>query len=90
MGVGSGINRIRTGGKCNSYWKFWDGRINVYDTNGVFQGQLKDGSTPISIEGLWEITFLKNVTPIADQNKLFFTSGPADEKHGVFGYIKLK
>lgn len=69
---------------------FGDGRINVYDANGVYQGQLKDGETPISIEGLWAITFPQNGQPAGDQNQLFFAAGPHNEEHGLFGYIKIK
>jgi hypothetical protein len=42
--------------------------------------------TPIAISGLWDITF-DNVSP-ADPNQLYFTAGPIQEAHGLFGYIK--
>ncbi len=69
---------------------FGDGKINVYDSSGAYQGQLKDGTTPISVDGLWAITFPQNGIPAGDQNQLLFTAGPDGESHGVFGYIKLK
>jgi uncharacterized protein (TIGR03118 family) len=65
---------------------FGDGNINVYDANGAYQGKLMNGSTPINIPGLWAITF-DNVLP-ADPNQLFFTAGPTQEAHGLFGYVK--
>ncbi|MEO6133055.1 MAG: TIGR03118 family protein [Saprospiraceae bacterium] len=69
---------------------FGDGRINIFDKDGVYKGQLKDGSTPITIEGLWSLTFPSNGIPVGDLNQLFFTAGPDDESHGLFGYIKLR
>jgi len=69
---------------------FGDGRINVFNSNGDYQGQLKDGDTPITIEGLWSLVFPKDGIPAGDQNTLFFTAGPDDETHGLFGYIQLR
>ena len=65
---------------------FGDGRINVFDSNGAYQGQLTKSGTPISIPGLWAITF-DTVSP-ADPNQLFFTAGPGGEAHGLFGYLR--
>lgn len=65
---------------------FGDGNINVYDPNGVYQGQLMINGVAISISGLWAITF-DNVSP-ADPNQLYFTAGPDKEAHGLFGYLK--
>ncbi len=64
---------------------FGDGRINVYDAIGRFQGQLMNGGSPIVIEGLWA---LENNIPLAMANQLYFTAGPADEEHGLFGYLQ--
>ncbi len=36
---------------------FGDGRINVFDEDGKFRGQLSDGTSPITIDGLWALTF---------------------------------
>ncbi|AFD06387.1 TIGR03118 family protein [Solitalea canadensis] len=82
-GFGLGQNMILIG-------NFGDGKINIYDSNGSYQGQLKDGSTVIAIDGLWEIIFPKNNIPAGDQNQLFFAAGPDDERHGLFGYIKMR
>ncbi|MNE73307.1 hypothetical protein D3C80_1693100 [compost metagenome] len=82
-GFGLGHNMILIG-------NFGDGKINIYDSNGSYQGQLKDGNTVIAIDGLWEIIFPKNNIPAGDQNQLFFAAGPDDEQHGLFGYIKMR
>ena len=64
---------------------FGDGRINVYDSNGGFAGSLRDEwGHDIRIEGLWAI---ENNIHNADPNHLYFTAGPADETHGLFGYL---
>ncbi|PSL28981.1 TIGR03118 family protein [Chitinophaga ginsengisoli] len=63
---------------------FGDGRINMYDDNGKFVGPLSSWGKPITIEGLWA---LENNVPKADPKQLFFTAGPADESHGLFGYL---
>lgn len=65
---------------------FGDGNINVYNSDGAFQGKLMQGSNPVSIPGLWAISF-DNVAP-ADPNFLYFTAGPTKEAHGLFGYLK--
>lgn len=66
---------------------FGDGHINVYSDDGNFLGPLKDDGHPIQIEGLWA---LENDVPLADPDQLFFTAGPADESHGIFGYLKKR
>jgi uncharacterized protein (TIGR03118 family) len=65
---------------------FGDGRINVYDSNGNFLGQLRQSGNPIVIEGLWGISFAPAV-PAFHQNVLYFAAGPDDEEEGLFGYI---
>lgn len=64
---------------------FGDGKINVFDINGRFDGQLmgKDRK-PIVIDGLWAI---ETNVPTANPNQIFFTAGPNDESHGLFGYL---
>jgi uncharacterized protein (TIGR03118 family) len=68
---------------------FGDGRINVFSKDGDYMGQLKDGDVTISIDGLWALLFPVNGVPSGDQNQLFFTAGPDDEQHGLFGYLHL-
>ncbi len=63
---------------------FGDGRINAYGMNGRFIGPLKDDGRPIKIDGLWA---LEDEVPLADPAQLFFTAGPVEESHGVFGYL---
>jgi uncharacterized protein (TIGR03118 family) len=80
-GFGQGNNVMLIG-------NFGDGRINVYEEmEGEFRNQLKNHGMPITIEGLWAITFPDNNVPGDDPNKLYFTAGPDDESHGIFGYL---
>jgi uncharacterized protein (TIGR03118 family) len=100
------LKRFASHGKLNSPWgilevsndfcdhansiligNFGDGRINVFEADGEFEGQLKDKNTPISIEGLWA---LENNVPGSSSRQIFFTAGPTDEEHGLFGYIERK
>ncbi|MCF6402631.1 TIGR03118 family protein [Chitinophaga filiformis] len=62
---------------------FGDGKINVYDQDGAFLGQLKKGDNPIVIDGLWA---LENI-PSTPSTQLFYVAGPGNETHGVFGYV---
>jgi len=70
---------------------FGDGKINAYQhmANGTFKrrGTLKgnDGKE-ISIDGLWAIQF-GNGANAGPTGTLFFTAGPDDESHGLFGSI---
>jgi uncharacterized protein (TIGR03118 family) len=69
---------------------FGDGMINAYDlASGKWVGRLKgQNHRPIQIDGLWGLSFgngLKN-QPI---DTLFFTAGPADEKHGLYGRLDV-
>ena len=69
---------------------FGDGRINVFDANGNYQGQLMNGGTAITIDGLWAITFPQSTAGGLDLNTLYFTAGPSEENYGLFGYLKKK
>jgi len=66
---------------------FGDGRINAFDANGHFLGQLRSHGNPIVIEGLWAITFPPATATAIDPGRLYFAAGPADEEDGLFGYI---
>jgi len=66
---------------------FGDGRINVYDENGNFVGQLRKSGNPIVIEGLWGISFAPASATAINPNWLYFAAGPDDEEEGLFGYI---
>lgn len=63
---------------------FGDGRINAYTSDGTFLGQLRAHGNPIVIDGLWALSFSPSS---AAANRLYFTAGPDDEEHGLFGYI---
>ena len=71
---------------------FGDGRINAYEpeSDGGFErdGVLRntDGS-PVWIDGLWAIEF-GNSGAAGPANNLYFTAGPEDESHGLFGNIQ--
>jgi uncharacterized protein (TIGR03118 family) len=70
---------------------FGDGRINAFEpkSNGhfAFRGQLRDGSErPIEIDGLWALGF-GNGGNAGPTSTLFFTAGPDEETHGLFGRI---
>lgn len=67
---------------------FGDGHINAYkEGEGEFLRPLTSYGMPIVIDGLWAITFPDNNIPGDDPNKLYFTAGPNDESHGLFGYL---
>jgi uncharacterized protein (TIGR03118 family) len=69
---------------------FGDGRINAYDlASGKWVGRLKgENHKPIRIDGLWGIAFGNGLSnqPI---DTLFFTAGPADEQHGLYGRLDV-
>jgi uncharacterized protein (TIGR03118 family) len=71
---------------------FGNGRINAYeqqaDGSFVRQGQLRDTSGDvISIDGLWALEF-GNGSVAGPTDTLFFTAGPDEEEHGLFGKIE--
>ena len=68
---------------------FGDGRISAFDfADGTFKGQLHrpNGST-LSIDGLWALQF-GNGQQRQPADVLFFTAGPGDEAHGLYGRIR--
>lgn len=69
---------------------FGDGKINAYDTaTGVMTGTVSkaDGSAVV-IDGLWGIAFGPGVNS-QPTNTLFFTAGPGDEAHGLYGRLDM-
>jgi uncharacterized protein (TIGR03118 family) len=70
---------------------FGNGKINVYDreSDGDFE---RDGAierrngNDMAIDGLWALQF-GNGNAAGSKNTLFFTAGPNDESHGLFGSI---
>ena len=69
---------------------FGDGRINVFRSNKstfAFGGQLRSAAGGlVEIDGLWAIRF-GNDAAAGPSGTLFFTAGPDDEEHGLFGSI---
>jgi uncharacterized protein (TIGR03437 family) len=67
---------------------FGDGKINAFDASaGTLLGTLQDPKgSAITIEGLWAIIFGNGKTG-GDQNTLYFTAGPGEEAHGLFGSL---
>jgi uncharacterized protein (TIGR03118 family) len=69
---------------------FGNGRINAFSTSGKFLGQLRgDNHQILSIDELWAIMFPPSTSTI-DQRRLYFTAGPEEETHGLFGYLLPK
>jgi uncharacterized protein (TIGR03118 family) len=65
---------------------FGNGHINAFNTEGDFLGPLRDvQDKPLVIDGLWALTLGggRNSGP----DTLYFTAGPNDETHGLFGTI---
>ncbi len=69
---------------------FGDGRINVYSIGATptFLGQLTDPSgNPLVIDGLWALAVGGGQANGGLASSIYFTAGPQDESHGVFGVI---
>lgn len=77
---------------------FGDGRIHAFDpatltSDGEFEavGLLHSAAgKPIQIDGLWALQFGHGASATSANgltNTLFFTAGPAEEEHGLFGSI---
>lgn len=75
---------------------FGDGVTNVYlltgtgkVTRAMHEGALVDDTgSPLVIDGLWALKFGPGAGGF-DVNDLYFTAGPEDETHGVFGELEL-
>ncbi len=69
---------------------FGNGEINAYaEEDNVFEhrGTLRDADgQKVAIDGLWALEF-GNAGNNGTPNTLFFTAGPDDEAHGLFGTI---
>ena len=83
-GFGSFSHRLLVG-------NFGDGHINAYDLeSGEFAGQLRDShGKALHIDGLWGLAFGDGYA-MQSVNTLFFTAGPGDEQHGLYGKIDVK
>jgi uncharacterized protein (TIGR03118 family) len=69
---------------------FGDGQINAYEETAAgfeHRGTLRDTSGgKLVIDGLWALEF-GNAGSNGNPDTLFFTAGPDDESHGLFGTI---
>jgi len=66
---------------------FGDGTIGVYNLKGISQGKLPSNlGGDVTIDGLWGLTF-GNGFNAGDPNILYFTAGPTNENHGLFGEL---
>ena len=67
---------------------FGDGRINAYDAgSNAFLGQVLDANgAPLMIDGLWAIA-PGNDGSAGSSSLLYFTAGPDNESHGLFGVL---
>jgi uncharacterized protein (TIGR03118 family) len=99
---GTFVQRFISHGELNSPWgmekvsgpgggmligNFGNGKINTYDMSGNFVKALKSGGEPLKIEGLWSILSPGQNLPESFRHRIYFTAGPDEESHGVFGYI---
>jgi len=69
---------------------FGDGKINVYDpATGALAGTVSnnDGS-PIVVPQLWALQFGNGING-QPTNTLFYTAGPGNEQHGLYGRIDM-
>jgi len=71
---------------------FGDGTINAYRQRAArtftHVGELRTGDgRPLVIDGLWALQFGHGAPSNGPTNTLFFTAGPDDEAHGLFGTI---
>lgn len=68
---------------------FGDGLIHVYDpVSDQLLGSLRnDAGRPIHVDGLWGLAF-GNGYAGQSVDTLYFTAGPGDEAHGLYGRIE--
>ena len=69
---------------------FGDGTIHVYDpSTGALQGTLNNNDgTAITVPGLWALQFGNGLNN-QPTNTLFYTAGPGNESHGLYGRIDM-
>jgi len=68
---------------------FGSGTIMTFDAHGKFKGLLQGtGDCPITIDGLWGLTFGADGGVSGVSTDLYFSAGPNDEQHGLFGVIQ--
>jgi uncharacterized protein (TIGR03118 family) len=67
---------------------FGDGRINAYNpaTFALLGPLLGSNGNPLEIDGLWDL-ILGNGGAGGSSQSIFFSAGPGEEQHGLFGVI---
>src|SRR5882724_2894229 len=66
------------------------GTIMTFDANGHFKGLLQlDQDRPVMIDGLWGLTFGVDGGVSGVSTDLYFSAGPNDYQHGLFGVIQV-
>jgi uncharacterized protein (TIGR03118 family) len=67
--------------------QFRSGEIAAYTTSGRFVGKVRNAADAVlSIDGLWALSF-GNGTRAGLATTMYFTAGPQDEAHGLFGTL---
>jgi uncharacterized protein (TIGR03118 family) len=67
---------------------FGSGTIMAFEADGEFRGLLQSVQEgPIAIEGLWALKF-GNGGRAGVPDTLYFSAGPGDESHGLFGSLQ--
>jgi uncharacterized protein (TIGR03118 family) len=68
---------------------FGDGHISAYDlATDTFLGQVNGaGGQALAIDGLWALS-VGNDAGAGSSQSLYFTAGPSEESHGVFGVMQ--
>jgi hypothetical protein len=66
---------------------FGDGRINAFDENGKFLGQLRSKGKSYCHRRIVGHFISSHSATAHDPGRLYFASRPADEEDGLFGYI---
>ncbi len=87
---GAAPNRLLVG-------NFGDGLVNIYrfdmsnpgHATATLEGALREpGGGNLSIDGLWALEFAPGNAGGFTTDQLYFTAGPEDETHGVFGRLE--
>ena len=71
---------------------FGDGFINTFNSNGEFTGAIElNVSTAVDIQGIWGLVLLRgDKFSSKDKSLIYFTAGPDEEKHGLFGFLRSR
>jgi len=68
---------------------FGSGTIMTFDLYGNFRGLLEGtADCPVTIDGLWGLTFGADGGASGVATDLYFSAGPNGESHGLFGVIQ--